>query len=77
MFLKMRVKCKCFCSYEISNTYNQKEVKCPNCGFVVEDSAKIIELLQKADQIKDTNFLSDKITYQFVTESEELKNLIE
>lgn len=77
MELMIKFKCTCGCSYSINEKTNAKEVSCPNCGKVVNDSDKFVSMFKLANEIKEPNILEHGIYYSVTSHFEELKNSLQ
>lgn len=59
MDLRIRVRCVCLSSYDISDKCSVEKIRCPNCGKLHPQSDQLIALMRIAGTI-DAGDLLDK-----------------
>lgn len=58
MHLKIQIKCKCDCNYEINNKVaNHTDLCCPNCGLKNPDLQELQDMLDLAERLKNREHL--------------------
>jgi hypothetical protein len=57
MYLKLKIRCTCGCSYTSNQDVTAEKIACPNCKLEHPYSDKIISMLKTAKDIPDGSIL--------------------
>lgn len=74
MNLKFQISCTCHCKYSVSETIGTEKIICPNCGTEYPHSAKLISILNTANDIPDGNIIGKEMSIAVISEVEDMKN---